>query len=198
MQLFKDITFLKSVADLSTLPSDIGKEVAFAGSSNSGKSSAINAIVNRHGLAKTSKTPGRTQLINFFELKEQTYLVDLPGYGYAKVPEKVKRQWHKLLNDYFLTRKSLSGIILTTDLRHAPRPFDWQMIEFASHQRIPMHILLTKADKLKRGAQQSILFKLSKELSGHTNLVSLQLFSSVSLEGIVSAREKISQLLTSA
>jgi GTP-binding protein len=196
MNPFKDIKFLTSVADLGTLPSDLGSEVAFAGSSNSGKSSAINAIVARNGLAKTSKTPGRTQLINFFEIKENFYLVDLPGYGYAKVPEKIKRQWHKLLNDYFVTRKSLCGIILTTDIRHALRPFDWQMIEFAIHQGIPTHILLTKSDKLKRGAQQNILLKITKDLSSYEDLISLQLFSSVSLDGVDAAREKISKLLS--
>lgn len=181
---YNQIQFLKSAAEIHQLPDDLGAEVAFAGRSNAGKSSAINAITGIHRLAKTSKTPGRTQLINFFALNEQLRLVDLPGYGFAKVSESIKNHWKQLLDRYFNERQSLKGVILLMDIRHPLKDQDWQMIEWSMSHSLPMHILLTKADKLSRGAAHSTLFKLRKELSGYEELITIQLFSVPSSIGI--------------
>lgn len=193
---FNKVKFLQSVAKAAQLPKDIGMEVAFAGRSNSGKSSAINAIANITGLARTSKTPGRTVLINFFELESDKFLVDLPGYGYANVPQKVKANWQELIYEYITTRKALQGIILLMDIRHPLREFDWQMIELAIQHQLPVHILLNKADKLSRGAANSTLLYVKKELSGYDTLVSVQLFSSFAKHGIDEAHAIISRWLS--
>lgn len=149
--------FLTAVARIEQLPEDIGAEVAFAGRSNSGKSSAINVICQQKALARTSKTPGRTQTINFFTLDSQRRLVDLPGYGYATAPERVRRHWRKLIEYYLGRRQSLQGLILVMDIRHPLSNYDWQMLDWSHTQGLPVHILLTKADKLKRGqAMQSV------------------------------------------
>jgi len=164
---YNRIEFLKSANDKKQLPPDIGAEVAFGGRSNAGKSSALNAITGFKRLARTSKTPGRTQLINFFQLDPQRRLVDLPGYGYAKVPDAIKFHWEKILSEYIMQRQSLKGIVLLMDIRHPLKPLDWQMIEWGLSQQLPLHILLTKADKLKRGASVNTFLKLKKELSGY-------------------------------
>ena len=190
---YNDIAFLKSVNQINQLPPDIGAEVAFGGRSNSGKSSALNKIAGIHRLARTSKTPGRTQLINFFQLSGDKRLVDLPGYGYAKVPEKVKLHWEKLLSKYIEVRESLKGIILLMDIRHPLKPLDLQMVEWTVSQALPTHILLTKADKLKRGAANQTLATVQKALSEYEEFVTVQLFSSFNGMGIDEVKVKLNE-----
>lgn len=165
------------------MPQDSLREVAFAGRSNAGKSSAINVLTAQNRLARTSKTPGRTQLINFFGVEEGRYLVDLPGYGYAKVPLSVKDQWQEHLERYLNERQALVGLVLLTDIRHAFKDFDLMMIRWAAQTNLPIHVMLTKADKLKRGAAQNALLAARKELEEFPN-ASLQLFSSLQRSGL--------------
>ncbi|MEN8178530.1 MAG: ribosome biogenesis GTP-binding protein YihA/YsxC [Pseudomonadota bacterium] len=181
-------TFLTSAARLSQSPPDEGTEVAFAGRSNAGKSSALNTLCNQRSLARTSKTPGRTQLLNFFELDEQRRLVDLPGYGFAKVAEKIKRQWQGALADYIEHRECLRGLILLMDIRHPLKEFDLQMLEWNIHYGLPTHILLTKADKLKRGAANSTLLQVRKAFEDRPE-ITVQLFSSLKKQGIDEAHQ---------
>jgi GTP-binding protein len=180
---YRAATFLTSAAKLPQCPPDAGWEVAFAGRSNAGKSSAINSLTNNKKLAKTSKTPGRTQLINFFELSDCQRLVDLPGYGFAKVPLAVKQEWIKHLENYLQNRQSLRGLILLMDVRHPLQPFDRQMLDWALQASMPIHILLTKADKLKRGAASSTLLQVRSELRNHADSTSVQLFSALKHDG---------------
>jgi GTP-binding protein len=193
---FNQAKFIKSVAQADQLPPDIGMEVAFVGRSNSGKSSAINAITNITKLARTSKTPGRTVLINFFQLEADKFLVDLPGYGYAKVPTKVKANWQELIAEYLTQRQGLQGLILTMDLRHPLREFDWQMIEMATQNGLAVHILLNKADKLPRGAANATLMAVKQQLNGYADLVSVQLFSAFTKSGIDEVKAVISRWLS--
>jgi GTP-binding protein len=146
--------FLTSAHRANQFPEDVGREVAFAGRSNSGKSTAINAVVGRRKLAKTSKTPGRTQLINFFAVADECRLVDLPGYGYAKVADSVRRHWRTLMEAYFSTRRSLVGLIITVDIRRGLNDLDQVMLSWAAGTGVPATVLLTKADKLSRNAAQ--------------------------------------------
>lgn len=192
------ITFLKSASSLASLPPDVGSEVAFVGRSNSGKSSAINIITGVNRLARTSKTPGRTQLINFFTWENDRRLVDLPGYGYAKVPDKVRLQWQKFIEDYLANRDSLNGIILLMDIRHPLRDFDLQMIEWAVADELPVHILLTKADKFKRGAAQNVFLSVRKALSSYEDYVSIQLFSAFTRVGVEEAQHKLKEWLNAS
>ena len=180
---YRGAQFLTSAAKLSQGPSDIGWEVAFAGRSNAGKSSAINSLTNNKKLAKTSKTPGRTQLINFFELSESQRLVDLPGYGFAKVPAAVKREWTKQLENYLQKRQCLRGLILLMDIRHPLQPFDHQMLNWALQASMPVHILLTKADKLSRGAAGTVVLQVRDQLEPFGELTSVQLFSALKHTG---------------
>jgi GTP-binding protein len=180
---YRKAHFLTSAATLSQCPPDNGLEVAFAGRSNAGKSSAINSLTHNKKLAKTSKTPGRTQLINFFELSQTQRLVDLPGYGFAKVPLAVKREWTKQLENYLQNRQCLAGLILLMDIRHPLQPFDQQMLNWALQAAMPVHILLTKADKLKRGAAGTALLQTRAKLKAHADLVTVQLFSALKHEG---------------
>lgn len=180
---YRGAQFLTSAAKLSQCPPDTGWEVAFAGRSNAGKSSAINSLTNNKKLAKTSRTPGRTQLINFFELSGCQRLVDLPGYGFAKVPLAVKREWTKQLEIYLQNRQCLRGLILLMDVRHPLQPFDRQMLGWALQASMPVHILLTKADKLKRGAAGTALLQVRAELKHQEELTSVQLFSALKHEG---------------
>ncbi len=180
---YKTARFTTSAVGLDDCPSDSLREVAFAGRSNAGKSSAINALTNQNRLARTSKTPGRTQLINFFELGERRYLVDLPGYGYAHVPLSVKGQWEEHLNLYLNQREALAGLVLLTDVRHAFKDFDMMMIDWSHQSNMPVHVLLTKADKLTRGAAQNALLGARRQLAQYPN-ASLQLFSSTTRFGI--------------
>ncbi len=187
--------FLTSAARLAQSPPDEGMEVAFAGRSNAGKSSAINALCQQKGLARTSKTPGRTQLLNFFILDPKRRLVDLPGYGYAKVSESIKRQWQAELAAYLEQRHSLRGLILLMDIRHPLKEFDRQMLDWCGHRGLPVHILLTKADKLKRGAASKTLHQVRKELAPYGEEVTLQLFSSLNRQGVDEAHALLDRWL---
>ncbi len=187
---YTKLSFLTSVSELSDLPVDNMIEVAFAGRSNAGKSSAINAITG-NALARISKTPGRTQLINYFKLDPARYLVDLPGYGYAKVSRETKLKWEKTLTGYLSSRQSLIGIILLMDIRHPLKPLDWQMIEWITYYELPIHILLSKSDKLKRSASIQTLISIQQSLIRYKEFVSVQLFSRVDLLWINEARIKL-------
>ena len=195
---YRKVAYLTSAAKLSQCPPDQGWEVAFAGRSNAGKSSAINSLTGNSKLAKTSRTPGRTQLINFFELSGQQRLVDLPGYGFAKVPLAVKREWTKQLENYLQHRQCLRGLILVMDVRHPLEPFDQQMLDWALAANMPVHILLTKADKLKKGPATSTLLKVRARLEPHRELVSVQLFSALKHTGHDQLLDVLNTWLTAA
>ncbi len=183
-RFYRQAKFLISAAAPKQFPQDDGLEVAFAGRSNAGKSSAINALCDHQGLAKTSKTPGRTRLVNFFALDDRRRLVDLPGYGYAKVPEPVKLEWQALLEEYLTQQQCLRGLVVIVDSRHPLKEFDWQMLDWCKHFGLPVHVLLTKADKLKRGAQAKSLQQVKKELKQAGVDASVQAFSASSLQGM--------------
>jgi len=189
--------FLISAAKLSQCPEDIGAEVAFAGRSNAGKSSAINSLTNQNSLARTSKTPGRTQLINFFDLNiEGLRIVDLPGYGYAKVPIAMKEHWQKHLDDYLQRRQCLRGVVLVMDIRHPMKEFDEMMINWCESTGVPLHILLTKADKIKRGPAQATLLKIRKETRERlADKVSVQVFSALKKDGVDQLRNRLDSWL---
>lgn len=180
---YRQASFVKSAARLSQCPDNEGREVAFAGRSNAGKSSALNALTGSNKLARTSKTPGRTQLINFFQVQDDVLLVDLPGYGYAKVPEAMKKEWQHHMTDYLERREALVGLVLLMDIRHPMKEFDQMMLNWSVSANLPLHILLTKADKLKQGAARQVLNKLRQELARFP-LVSIQLFSSLKRTGV--------------
>jgi GTP-binding protein len=182
--------FLLSSPSLRHAPADQGAEVAFAGRSNAGKSSALNVLCNQKALARTSKTPGRTQQLVFFELDQQARLVDLPGYGYAKVNARTQAQWQELMEAYLGHRQSLRGIVLVMDIRHPLTPYDLQMLEWCGYHRMPLLILLTKADKLSRGAAQNTLLSVRRELAAQA-LCEVQLFSASKRLGVESARKLI-------
>jgi GTP-binding protein len=162
--------FLTSAAAREGYPHDRGGEVAFAGRSNAGKSSAMNTLTGINGLARKSKTPGRTQLVNFFEVHPEIRLVDLPGYGFAQVPDAVRRGWRAMLEDYLTTRESLRGVVLVMDIRHPLTEFDQQFLEWTAHLGIPIHIILTKADKLARGVQARTLQEVQRALPPGTGV----------------------------
>lgn len=195
---YRRAAYLTSAARLSQCPPDEGWEVAFAGRSNAGKSSAINSLTGNSKLAKTSRTPGRTQLINFFQLDEHQRLVDLPGYGFAKVPLAVKREWTRQLEGYLQKRQCLRGLVLLMDARHPLQAFDQQMLEWALAASMPVHILLTKADKLSKGAASATLLKVRARLEPHRDLVSVQLFSAVKHTGHEQLLEVLDAWLTDA
>lgn len=181
---FSAVDFITSAAKANQFVPDQGAEVAFVGRSNAGKSSALNALANNRKLARVSKTPGRTQLINFFALANHHRLVDLPGYGYAKAPLQQRRNWQLLINAYLLQRQSLCGLVLLTDIRHFLKPNDWQLVEWVVAGNYPLHILLTKADKLKRGAAMTALHQAKQILAQQQIKASLQLFSATSKMGL--------------
>ena len=182
---YRQARFLKGVARLSALPADAGAEVAFAGRSNAGKSSVINALTGRASLARISKTPGRTQLLNFFVLDDTHRLVDLPGYGYANVPVAVKRRWAALVEGYLSTRRSLVGVVLLMDARRPFTDADVQLLEWCRHAHIATHVLLNKADKLGRGAGARVLADARRRLAPLGNH-DVQLFSATRRTGIES------------
>jgi GTP-binding protein len=192
MSHYPQASFLTSANQSTQFVADEGAEVAFAGRSNAGKSSAINAIVNQRNFARTSKSPGRTQLINFFSLDESKRLVDLPGYGYARVPQSVQRHWQTLMGAYFEERESLAGVFAIVDIRRELTDFDWQMIDWANEINCPIHVLLTKSDKLTRGAAANTLLKLRKELQ---NKATIQLFSALKRTGDEEARVVLDKML---
>lgn len=182
-QFYRQAHYTISATQLSELPPDVGLEVAFAGRSNAGKSSAINTITDHKALARISKTPGRTQMINFFALDDEHTLVDLPGYGYAKVPEQMKIRWQQNLGKYLDTRRSLQGLMIMMDIRHPLKQFDIQMVRWANQKNLDVHILLTKSDKLKHGAAMATLHSVTSELKKLELNASAQLFSSLKKTG---------------
>lgn len=188
---YSKAVFLKSAARVDQLPADLGYEVAFAGRSNAGKSSALNCLTTIKNLARTSKTPGRTQLINLFTIDEERRLVDLPGYGYAKVALQVKHEWQKNLAHYLEVRESLKGLVLLMDIRHPLKDLDQMMIDWALNRQLPVHILLTKSDKLSRSDVKSCVLKVRKHYDLAEHLISVQSFSSLKKEGV---EELITQL----
>lgn len=194
MRNFPPTQFLTSAWQVKQFPADSGVEVAFAGRSNAGKSSALNAITGRKDLARTSKTPGRTQLINFFSTSsEQRRLADLPGYGYAKVPEKMRLHWRELMARYVRTRTSLAGVVIVMDCRRPLLEFDWQMLEWTHAQQLPVHLLITKADKLGRGAGAATLKQVQNEVG---DAATAQLFSAMTKTGVDQARRQVIQWLS--
>lgn len=184
---YRRASFVLSVARLAQCPPDEGIEVAFAGRSNAGKSSAINTICGQGKLARTSKTPGRTQQINFFALDDRRRLVDLPGYGFARIPEELRRAWGRLVESYLRERRSLAGIVLLMDVRHPLKDQDRDLVRWAATLSIPLHVLLTKSDKLARGAAKSTLLAVRRELAT-VPATTVQLFSALDGTGLDEAR----------
>lgn len=162
---YQGAKYLTSAAEYGQLPLDEGAEVAFIGRSNAGKSSALNVITGIKGLARISKTPGRTQMINFFSLNEYERLVDLPGYGYAKVPRMIKKRWKELIDNYLKNRQCLKGLVVVMDIRHPLKEIDGDIVEWAVNYSIPVHILLTKSDKISQNASKKTLEKSKKQLA---------------------------------
>ncbi|HMY50011.1 MAG TPA: ribosome biogenesis GTP-binding protein YihA/YsxC [Rhodocyclaceae bacterium] len=198
MSLFRNARFEISIAKPSGLPPPNGAEVAFAGRSNAGKSSAINTLANHTRLAFVSKTPGRTQLINFFRLQNGAVLVDLPGYGYAQVPEAVRRQWQHLLENYLTRRPNLIGLVLIMDSRHPLTERDQAMIGWFAPSGRPMHVLLTKSDKLSRNEAAATLAAVRRELAPLGSQVTVQLFSSLKKTGIEEVEQVVGAWLAPA
>lgn len=193
--LCQQATFQISAAKVDQCPSDHGHEVAFAGRSNAGKSSALNTITHA-SLARTSKTPGRTQLLNFFRLDDERRLVDLPGYGYAKVPIPLKLHWQKHLEAYLGSRESLRGLMLMMDIRHPLTEFDQMLLDWSSASGMPMHILLTKADKLTFGAAKNSLLKVRQDIHKRWGPeITIQLFSAPKRTGVEDAQAVLAQWL---
>jgi GTP-binding protein len=172
-----------SAPDIRRLPEDSGIEVAFAGRSNAGKSSALNTLTNQKGLARISKTPGRTQLINVFEVAENKRLVDLPGYGFAKVPLEMKKKWQKALGEYLEKRESLKGLVVLMDIRHPLKDLDMDLIEWAADSDLPVLALLTKCDKLSQGKRSAEVLKVTKSLANLNANIRVQAFSSLKYTG---------------
>ena len=196
---FQSAEFITSAPSLKQCPDDVGCEVAFAGRSNAGKSSAINTLTRNKNLARTSKTPGRTQMINFFQLGEDQRLVDLPGYGYAKVPVAMKAQWDRHMAEYLQARKSLGGLILLMDIRHPLQDYDRQMLNWAAQAGLPVHVLLTKSDKLKRGPAQSTPLKVEsflREMDPGITLLTVQTFSSLKKLGLPELEAQLNHWLS--
>lgn len=188
---FKSAVYSTSASKLEQCPSDSGREVAFIGRSNAGKSSAINVLTGQSKLARTSKTPGRTQLLNFFSVGEDRYLVDLPGFGYAKVPLEVRNKWQQQLERYLRQRESLQGLVLLMDIRHPFKDSDRSMLQWCVDASVPLHILLTKSDKLKQGAAKATLLQCRREVEPYAPQVTVQLFSSLKGQGVDELRGKL-------
>ncbi len=195
---FHQAAFTQSAPSIRECPPESGAEVAFAGRSNAGKSSAINTLTHNSKLARTSKTPGRTQLINFFSLGEDQRIVDLPGYGYAKVGRDMKEQWQRNLSEYLHERQCLKGLVLMMDIRHPMQEFDALMINWAAEAGMPVHILLTKADKLKRGPANATLLAVRKQMqeAGIADQVTAQCFSSLKRTGVDELKRKLQEWLS--
>jgi GTP-binding protein len=193
MSHYPEASFIKSANAPDQFVPDEGAEVAFAGRSNAGKSSAINVIVNRRQFARTSKTPGRTRLVNFFTLRDEARLVDLPGYGFAKVASRMRNHWADLMAEYFEIRASLKGMFLIVDIRRQLTDFDKEMLAFAELVGLPVHVLLTKSDKLKRGQAANALLKVRRELG---DVATVQQFSALNRHGEDEARARLEAFLT--
>ncbi|MBS1206798.1 MAG: YihA family ribosome biosis GTP-binding protein [Proteobacteria bacterium] len=183
--------FVTSAPDIRHLPADTGVEVAFAGRSNAGKSSALNTLTQQKNLARTSKTPGRTQLINLFEVAEGKRLVDLPGYGYAEVPEEIKLKWQRSLGEYLEKRQCLQGLVVLMDIRHPLKDLDQQMISWAVESNLQVLVLLTKADKLASGARKTQLNMVREAVLSFNGEVQVEAFSSLKKQGVDKLREKL-------
>ncbi|WP_281560455.1 ribosome biogenesis GTP-binding protein YihA/YsxC [Thalassomonas sp. RHCl1] len=186
-------TFTISAPDIRSLPAEGGIEVAFAGRSNAGKSSALNTLTRQKSLARTSKTPGRTQLINVFEIAENKRLVDLPGYGFAKVPLEMKKKWQKALGEYLQKRESLKGLVVLMDIRHPLKDLDMDLIQWAADSELPVLALLTKADKLKQGKRNSEVLQVRKTLAALNADIQVMAFSSLKRTGVEQANNVICQ-----
>nr|WP_216660532.1 MULTISPECIES: ribosome biogenesis GTP-binding protein YihA/YsxC [unclassified Brenneria] len=183
--------FVISAPDIRHLATDSGIEVAFAGRSNAGKSSALNTLTNQKNLARTSKTPGRTQLINMFEVAEGIRLVDLPGYGYAEVPEEMKLKWQRALGEYLQKRNSLKGLVVLMDIRHPLKDLDQQMLQWAADVQLPVLVLLTKADKLASGARKTQLNMVREAVLPFMGDIQVEAFSSLKKLGVDKLRQKL-------
>ena len=181
---YQQTSFLTSAPDISALPADTGIEVAFAGRSNAGKSSALNTLTRQNSLARTSKTPGRTQLINTFTLAENKRLIDLPGYGFAKVPLAVKEKWQKSLGEYLMKRQSLKGLVVLMDIRHPLKDLDQQLIHWAVQSNLSVLLLLTKADKLSPGPRKKTLLEVREASLAFMGDVTVHVFSSLNKLGL--------------
>ncbi|MDR7121155.1 ribosome biogenesis GTP-binding protein YihA/YsxC [Rheinheimera soli] len=190
---YQKATFLTSAPDIKALPADTGVEVAFAGRSNAGKSSALNTLTRQNGLARTSKTPGRTQLINTFSLSENQRLIDLPGYGFAKVPLAVKEKWQKALSEYLIKRESLKGIVILMDIRHPLKDLDQDLIHWAVQSNLQVLLLLTKADKLSPGPRKKVLMEVTEASMAFMGDVTVQVFSSLTKLGLAELEQKLDQ-----
>lgn len=195
MPLFQNAEYFLSAHKLSDLPPPAGVEVAFAGRSNAGKSSALNTLANHNRLAYVSKQPGRTQLINFFTLGNDRFLVDLPGYGYAKVPEAMRKHWQDVLSRYLMERTSIAGLVIVMDSRHPLTPLDIQMLNWFSHSGKPVHALLTKSDKLSRNEANQTLMKVQKAIVQYVPDATVQLFSSLKKQGVEEAENVLGKWL---
>ena len=190
--VFENIDFEKSISELNQSPKDVGSEVAFVGRSNAGKSTAINSITNRNSLAKTSKTPGRTQLINFFKVNENKRFVDLPGYGFAKASKEKQKSWNRLVTNYIKYRKSLKGVVLIIDIRRGFSEMDLMFLDFYLPLNKRLHILLTKADKLSK-QKQSLILNEAREIYG--SIATIQIFSGTKKIGISEAQDQVTKFL---
>jgi len=194
---YNQVIFLTSAPSLAHCPNDLGHEVAFVGRSNVGKSSVINSLTNVKQLARVAKVPGRTQAINFFQLTDELRLVDLPGYGYAKVAKSLQAAWEAHMTAYLRERESLVGLILIMDIRHPLKSSDLTLLEYIRDRELPVHVLLNKSDKLKRSQVNKTVFEVTQELEKIYPRVTIQAFSCFNKSGVEEARLKITQLLTS-
>lgn len=190
---YQKANFLLSAAETKQLPEDQGIEVAMVGRSNAGKSSVLNRITQNKSLARVSKTPGRTQLINVFVIDEKRRIVDLPGYGYAKVPLSAKQKWQKNVDQYISTRKSLKGLILVMDIRHPLRESDIQLLEYCQHYGIRVHVILNKTDKLSKGAAAKTIHEVAAALTAYDNSVTFQGFSALRGSGVKELHEVLDE-----
>ena len=195
---YQQARFLQSATTPDTLPPELGFEVAFAGRSNSGKSSTLNRLCQQRSLARTSKTPGRTQLINFFSLPEKKFLVDLPGYGYAKVPEKVKLKWAKFIELYLTQRFTLRGLVIVMDIRRPMLEHDLTMLDWAESRDLDVHVVLNKSDKLKHGQAKNALLKTQQQLNKYNNKTSVQMFSALKGVGVQELHAQLDKWLEPA
>lgn len=194
--ILRNPEFLLGAAEPHQFPKDDLIEIAFAGRSNVGKSSAINAICNRRKLARTSKQPGRTQQINFFSMGDTARLADLPGYGFAQVPLAVKKKWQDTIHTYLADRENLRVLVLLMDIRHPLTDLDWQMVNWASDSELPTQILLTKSDKFKRGKVASTVLNTEKQLDKVPGQFAVEPFSSQSYTGVDKMRTQMSEWVT--
>ncbi len=188
---YQTAQFILSVASLSQLPPDRGVEVAFVGRSNAGKSSVLNQLTQNKSLARVSKTPGRTQMINLFRLDDERRLADLPGYGYAKVPPEMKKKWQALLDDYLRSRQCLKGLILVMDIRHPLKEFDLHMLSWANQCNLAVHILLNKSDKLTQRVASQTLRDVTTALATYHSAMSVQTFSALKGKGVKELRAQL-------